>query len=199
MRIRREAERRGRTGPRHRHPAAVAAALGTPGALPGRILQHLVGQLDVGQPQFFTVVDEHRARQGQHRHRHRPGAREPTRATPVAADLALDVVIRQRPGRARSLDRGRRQCVLDRTADARRVELRAHQPEVEAHVQFVGPEVFREVLVVEHPDLSDGHRVRVVVEHRPDPAVDVVHALVVEPGIVILRGQHLDVGDGHVG
>ena len=82
--------------------------------------------------------------------------------------------MRLRPGSSRSLP------------DLGRVELGLYQPEVEAQVQLVGPQVLRELLVVVNPDLADGDRVGIVVEHRADAAVDVVHAVVVEPRIVVV-------------
>ena len=48
----------------------------------------------------------------------------------------------------------------------------------EAEVQLVGAQVPGELFVVVHPHLADRDRVRVVVEHRADVAVDLVHAVV---------------------
>ena len=190
-----ETERRAAALPRHRHPAAVAAAYGSAGALPHRILQHLVGQLDVGQTEFLPVVDEDRPRQRQHHHGHRlrPGQ------AAVPGDFADDVVIGQCPGRTRTRARGGRQRVGDGLMDVCRVERGTHQPEVEAHVQLVGPEIFGELGVVEHPDLTDRHGVRIVVEHRADAPVDVVHAGVVEAGVVVAGGQHAQRVQVHIG
>ncbi len=85
-------------------------------------------------------------------------------------------------------------------ADVVGVELRPQQPEVEAEVKLVGPQIPGELFVVVHPDLADRDRVRVVVEHRADVAVDVVHAVVVEPRVVVHVGeQHLGLDDLHVG
>ena len=124
----------------------------------------------------------------------------PTSPPPIAGDLAVDVVVGQRPRRRRILHRGGRQRVLDRTADVGRVELRPQQPEVEAEVQLVGADVAGELLVVVHPHLADRDRVRVVVEHRADVAMDLVHAVVVEPRVVVHVGQqHLGLDDLHVG
>ena len=65
-------------------------------------------------------------------------------------------------------------------------------------MQLVGAQVLGELLVVEHPHLADRDRVRVVVEHPSDGPVDVVHALVVEPRVVVVEPQHPDVGVLHV-
>ena len=74
------------------------------------VLQHLLGQIQhVGQAQFFAVVDEHRARQGEHCHRHGPSPAQPDVAAAVAGHLSFHVVVRQGPGRDGAIDRGGRE------------------------------------------------------------------------------------------
>ena len=75
------------------------------------------GNSTVGQTQFLAVVDEHRARQGEHHHRHGPRPAQPDLAAAVAGDLPAHVVVGQRPGRGGVFDRGGRQRVLDRVVD----------------------------------------------------------------------------------
>eukprot|EP01133_Synstelium_polycarpum_P028509 gene28509-biopygen24102 len=52
-------------------------------------------------------------------------------------------------------------------------------------MQFVWPDVFAELLVVLHPDLADGHRLRELVHDLADAAVDFVNCRVVEPRVVV--------------
>jgi hypothetical protein len=57
------------------------------------------------------------------------------------------------------------------------------QLEVERQVQLALADVAGQPVVVGHPHLADRHRARVLVEHRADPAVQGVHALLVEPQV----------------
>jgi hypothetical protein len=55
------------------------------------------------------------------------------------------------------------------------------------------------LLVVVDPHLADRDSIAVIVEHAADLAVDVVHAVVVEPRVVVHLGQqHLGLNDLHV-
>ncbi|COW18380.1 Uncharacterised protein [Mycobacterium tuberculosis] len=101
-------------------------------------------------------------------------------------------MIGQRPGWGRVLQRRGGQGVRHRVADLGGVELGSRQPEIEAEMQFVGPQILRPAGVVVYPHLADGYRSGVLVDHRADVAVNRVHIRVVEARVVIAVVQHLD-------
>ena len=69
-----ESERRLRPRPRNRYPAAVPPAHGMAGALPDRVLQHVVGQvLDLLQTELVTLIDVRASRQSQFEQHGGPG------------------------------------------------------------------------------------------------------------------------------
>jgi len=162
-------------------------------------LAHLVGQVDIGQAEFLPVIDEYRTGQRQQHQCHRPGPRQTRCAAAISGHLTVHVMIGQRPGRRRVGQLGRHQRVLDRRADLGGVEIGSHQTKIEAQVQLVRTQVLGEVRILEHPDLADGHRVGVIIEHRADAAVDPVHAVMVEARIVFAQGQHRQLRITHVG
>ncbi len=75
--------------------------------------------------------------------------------------------------------------------DLGRVELDLREPEVEAEMQLVGPQVLGPAGVVGNPHFADGHRPRILVDHPADVAVDLMHTRVVEARVVVGVMQHL--------
>ncbi len=171
--------RRG-TAPRQRHPLAVAAAVGVPAALPGRVLQRVVGQVDVLQAQLVAVVEVDGARQRELYQRGGPGPRNPDRPAAVAGRDPVDVVIGQYPGTGRADVGERGERVVDRGSERRGTPRGHDQFEVEGEVEFVGADVERQALRVGHPGLADRHPVAGVgVEHPAEEPVELVHAVLV--------------------
>src|SRR5215218_10684017 len=166
-----ESERRLRTRPRNRDPAAVPPTYGVAGPLPGRVLQHFIWKvLDLLQTKLVTLIDVRTARQGQleqhrrsgphptkgdiglaRRHRTDPSERldvdpvpaepDPGDGSPVAGDHPRRVVVREHPAGWRT-DRTRgSQGEVDDIALGFRGPLTHQRVEVEGRVQLVGADV----------------------------------------------------------
>ena len=180
-----EPVRRRVAGPRQRHPAAVAAALGAAGPLPGRVLA--APRRAGPRPRAGRAP-----RPGRRRRRRAARASSSSRGAGPAASRAS----RSAGSRGRSpspFDQARSAATrpnrvtcrvtswLDSTqvggaptaacaprrrrsrrAAARRVPRRAQEVEVERGVQLVGPQVAGQPLRAGHPGLGDEHPRRVV-------------------------------------
>jgi hypothetical protein len=182
-----ESERRLRTRPRDRHPAAVPPPYGVAGPLPGRILQQFLGQaLDLIQTQLVTLIDVRTAWQSQleqHRRsgsfpaegdigvarRHRADPRERHRVDPVPAEPDPGdgspvagyhpgrVVVREHTGGWRTDHTCGIQGQVDDVALGFRGPLTHQRVEVEGRVQLVGADVACQLVRRCHPGLGHEH------------------------------------------